>query len=114
MNITINGILYKINDNYTIFQFCSVNNINIPCFCYHEKLEIAGNCRMCLVEVNPDLNLVLACTTMLIPNMVIYTHSNRVKKARESVMEFLLLTTHLIVLFVIKVVNVICKIYLMK
>jgi len=90
IKIKINNIDFYLKGNYTIFQFCSMIGINIPCFCYHEKLSIAGNCRMCLVEINPDTNLVLACTTTLLSNMNIYTQNLRVKKARESVMEFLL------------------------
>ena len=90
IKIKINDIDFYLKGNYTIFQFCSMIGINIPCFCYHEKLSIAGNCRMCLVEINPDTNLVLACTTTLLSNMNIYTQNLRVKKARESVMEFLL------------------------
>jgi NADH dehydrogenase/NADH:ubiquinone oxidoreductase subunit G len=90
MEFKINNITYNIKENYTIFQFCSLVGLNVPCFCYHEKLAIAGNCRMCLVETNVNSKLELACTTSLCSNMNIFINSDRVKKARESVMEFLL------------------------
>jgi len=91
MELRINNVLYKTDADYTVFQFCSKLGINIPCFCYHEKLSIAGNCRMCLVQTNPDANLTLACTTRLAPGFNIFTENLRVRRARESVMEFLLI-----------------------
>jgi len=65
-------------------------NIDLPCFCYHEGLSIAGNCRICLVEVVSSLKLVISCATPVINNMVIYTNTFRLKVAREGVLEFLL------------------------
>jgi len=88
MRVSIDNIFYEVKGFYTIFQFCSFKNINLPCFCYHEKLTIAGNCRICLVEANNAL--VVSCALPLIDNMRIFTNNKRVKKARESVMEFLL------------------------
>jgi len=81
-------MFFETQEESTIFQFCSSCNINLPCFCYHEKLTIAGNCRICLVEANNAL--VVSCAMPLLDNMRIYTNSKRVRKARESVMEFLL------------------------
>jgi NADH dehydrogenase/NADH:ubiquinone oxidoreductase subunit G len=75
----------------TIFQFCAKIGIALPCFCYHEKLSIAGNCRMCLVEVNTAINLVVSCAMPILNGMHIYTLTKRVYKARENVLEFLLL-----------------------
>lgn len=63
----------------------------MPCFCYHEKLTIAGNCRICLVEVSTSNELVVSCAIPLIDGMKIFTISKRVRKARESVLEFLLI-----------------------
>jgi len=77
------------NYNYTIFQFCREQGINIPCFCYHEKLSIAGNCRVCLVQVN--INLVVSCAINIIDGMFIITNNKRVNIARESILEFLLI-----------------------
>jgi NADH dehydrogenase/NADH:ubiquinone oxidoreductase subunit G len=88
MKVMIDNIFYEVNSVSTIFQFCFIKNINLPCFCYHEKLTIAGNCRICLVEANNVL--VVSCALPLIDNMRIFTDNKRVKKARESVMEFLL------------------------
>lgn len=103
MKVVIDDIEYDVDGDYTIFQFCAEQSINIPCFCYHEKLNIAGNCRMCLVQVGMGTNiwninsskvqgnLSLACSTPLTSGMFIRTMSARVKRARESVMEFLLI-----------------------
>ena len=77
------------NETYTIFQFCSKNGINLPCFCYHEKLTIAGNCRICLVEANNAL--VVSCAIPLMDGMKIFTNSKRVRKGREGVLQFLLI-----------------------
>src|ERR1044072_9517104 len=73
----------------TIFQFCYNKGITIPCFCYHEKLSIAGNCRMCIVQINNGLGVSRAVN--LIDGMFIYTDNKRVREARESVLEFLLI-----------------------
>jgi NADH dehydrogenase/NADH:ubiquinone oxidoreductase subunit G len=73
----------------TIFQICIKLGINIPCFCYHEKLSIAGNCRMCLVEVNNAL--VVSCAMPLVDNMHIFTNTARLLKARIGILEFLLI-----------------------
>jgi NADH dehydrogenase/NADH:ubiquinone oxidoreductase subunit G len=75
--------------NFTIFQFCYNKNISIPCFCYHEKLTIAGNCRMCIVQINNNLGV--SCAINIAENMVIYTNNKRVRDARESILEFLLI-----------------------
>jgi len=88
MDIWIDNRYFKVNQNYTIFQYCAKIGINLPCFCYHERLSIAGNCRICLVEANSAM--VVSCATLLVDKMQIYTKSKRIKKARESVLEFLL------------------------
>ena len=73
----------------TIFQYCYNKGIAIPCFCYHEKLSIAGNCRMCIVQVNNGLGV--SCAVNLIDSTIIYTDNKRVREARESILEFLLI-----------------------
>ena len=88
MDIWIDNRHYKVKETYTIFQYCAKIGINLPCFCYHERLSIAGNCRMCLVESNSAL--VVSCATLLIDKMNIFTKNKRVKKAREGVLEFIL------------------------
>lgn len=75
----------------TIIQFCDLINVVIPRFCYHEKLSIAGNCRMCLVEMNNGIKPVIACATNISANIEIALDSLLVKKARENVLEFLLI-----------------------
>jgi len=65
--------------------------INLPRFCYHQELSVAGNCRMCLVEIEKSPKPVTACAMPVGPNMKIFTDTPLVKKARESVLEFLLL-----------------------
>jgi len=75
----------------TILKLCDLLEITIPRFCYHDKLAIAGNCRMCMVELKSSPKPVIACSTKLVRWMHIYTSSFFVKKARENVMEFLLI-----------------------
>jgi NADH dehydrogenase/NADH:ubiquinone oxidoreductase subunit G len=93
MGYVIDNMYYDTNKAITgtIFQSCSDNKIDLPCFCYHESLSIAGNCRMCLVEASNSLKLVVSCAMPMSENIKIYTNNNRVKKAREGVLEFLLI-----------------------
>lgn len=89
--ITINKKKYEVEDGITIIQACEQANIEIPRFCYHEKLAIAGNCRMCLVEVvGGPPKPVASCAMPVANGMEVFTDSEMVKKAREGVMEFLL------------------------
>jgi NADH dehydrogenase/NADH:ubiquinone oxidoreductase subunit G len=74
----------------TILQTCLKAGIDIPRFCYHEQLSIAGNCRMCLVEVHKVPKPVASCAWPAGKGMRIFTNTVMVKKAREGVMEFLL------------------------
>ncbi|KAM9977995.1 hypothetical protein ACTFIY_004508 [Dictyostelium cf. discoideum] len=86
----INGI----REDITILQACTANGIEIPRFCYHEKLTIAGNCRMCLVYVTNEEKLLAACGIPLDENFddeSIETEIDEILKAREGVMEFLLI-----------------------
>lgn len=82
---------YKEYRTLTIIQFCDFVNVVIPRFCYHEKLSIAGNCRMCLVEMNHGIKPVIACATNVGANVEIALDSFLVKKTRENVLEFLLI-----------------------
>lgn len=93
MKISINNKLYHINtDNeLTILQACELINIHIPRFCYHDKLSIAGNCRMCFVELPKAKKPALACSTTIHDGIELYTNTFVVKKAQESVLEFLLI-----------------------
>lgn len=91
LNIFINNKKYILNKNLNIIQACSLYDINIPRFCYHEKLSIAGNCRMCLVEVVGVIKPVASCALPISDNMKIFTNSKLVKKAREGILEFILI-----------------------
>ena len=80
----------EVEPGTTILQACEIAGKEIPRFCYHEKLSIAGNCRMCLVEVSGSNKPVASCAMPAVDGQEIKTNSEMVKKAREGVMEFLL------------------------
>ena len=89
--ISINNKEYEVPEGITIIQACELAEIEIPRFCYHERLEIAGNCRMCLVEVvGGPPKPVASCAMPITNGMKVFTDTPMVKKAREGVMEFLL------------------------
>ncbi len=90
--LTIDGQEIEVENGTVIIQAAERLGIEIPRFCYHERLAIAGNCRMCLVEVSPGPPKPQAsCALPCADNMVVKTNSPMVKKAREGVMEFLLI-----------------------
>ena len=90
INLTIDNKSISVLKGVTILQACQQANIEIPRFCYHEKLSIAGNCRMCLVEESKSLKPLASCAVNINSNMNIFTNTELVKKAREGVLEFLL------------------------
>lgn len=90
VELEINDKPVRVAQGSSIIQACDVAGIQIPRFCYHEKLSIAGNCRMCLVEVFKAPKPQAACAMPVMPGMKVYTDSPVVRKAREGVMEFLL------------------------
>ncbi len=89
--ITIDGQAFEVADGRTIIEAARDNGIEIPHFCWHPKLSVSGNCRMCLVEVEKIPKLVIACATKVMDGMVVSTKTPRVLHAREAVMEFLLI-----------------------
>ncbi|MCG2842393.1 NADH-quinone oxidoreductase subunit NuoG [Sandaracinobacter sp. RS1-74] len=90
--VTVDGIEVEVPAGATVMQACEAAGKEIPRFCYHERLSIAGNCRMCLVEVSPGPPKPQAsCALPAAEGQVILTESPKVKKAREGVMEFLLI-----------------------
>jgi NADH-quinone oxidoreductase subunit G len=90
--VTVDGIEIEVPQGATVLQACELAGKEIPRFCYHERLSIAGNCRMCLVEVAPGPPKPQAsCALPAMDNQVIKTDSPMVRKAREGVMEFLLI-----------------------
>jgi NADH-quinone oxidoreductase subunit G len=90
--VTVDGEEIEVPAGATVLQACELAGKEIPRFCYHERLSIAGNCRMCLVEVSPGPPKPQAsCALPAADNQVIRTDTPMVKKAREGVMEFLLI-----------------------
>jgi NADH-quinone oxidoreductase subunit G len=88
----VNGVEIEFENGMTVLQVAELAGEEIPRFCYHERLSIAGNCRMCLVEVKPGPPKPQAsCALPAGDNMEIFTNSPMVKKARQGVMEFLLI-----------------------
>ncbi|PIW54737.1 MAG: NADH-quinone oxidoreductase subunit G [Sphingomonadales bacterium CG12_big_fil_rev_8_21_14_0_65_65_10] len=91
-NVTVDGTEIEVPEGATVLQACELAGKEIPRFCYHERLSIAGNCRMCLVEVKPGPPKPQAsCALPATDGQEIRTDSEMVKKAREGVMEFLLI-----------------------
>ncbi len=90
--VKVDGVEIEVPQGATVLQACELAGKEIPRFCYHERLTIAGNCRMCLVEVKPGPPKPQAsCALPVAENQEIITNSLTVKKAREGVMEFLLI-----------------------
>jgi len=90
--LTVDGIEVEVPAGATVLQACEAAGKEIPRFCYHERLSIAGNCRMCLVEVKPGPPKPQAsCALPAADKQEVFTQSPMVKKAREGVMEFLLI-----------------------
>ena len=90
--VTVDGLEIEVPQGATVLQACEMAGKEIPRFCYHERLSIAGNCRMCLVEVAPGPPKPQAsCALPATEGQVIRTDTPMVKKAREGVMEFLLI-----------------------
>ena len=90
--LKVDGIEVEVPAGATVLQACEAAGKEIPRFCYHERLSIAGNCRMCLVEVKPGPPKPQAsCALPAADNQEVRTDSAMVKKAREGVMEFLLI-----------------------
>ena len=87
----INNKDIEVEDGLTVIQACEQAGIEVPRFCYHEKLAIAGNCRMWLVEMEKAPKLVASCAMPVAEGMAIHTDSDKVKKARQGVMDFLLI-----------------------
>lgn len=89
--ITINNRLTHVRPTATVLQACESVGVDVPRFCYHENLSVAGNCRRCLVEVEKSPKPVVSCARPVSKGRVIYTNTPLVRKAREAVLEFLLL-----------------------
>ena len=81
----------EVPEGMTVLQAAELLGIEIPVFCYHPKLSIAGNCRMCLVQMDKSPKPIASCAMPATEGMVIHTQTPMVKKARQGVLEFLLI-----------------------
>ena len=90
LKLKVNNIDVEVEEGLTVLQACEKAGVEIPRFCYHEKLSIAGNCRMCLVEMEKSPKPVASCAMPAADGMNIKTNTALVEKARKGVMEFLL------------------------
>jgi len=91
VTLTIDGKQVTVEEGTTILKAAEKLGVEIPTFCYHDKLEAVGACRMCLVEVEKMWKLQVACGTAVTEGMVVKTDTPRVKAARKGVLEFLLI-----------------------
>lgn len=89
--LTIDGQEIEVADGMTVLQACEQAGAEVPRFCYHERLPLSGNCRMCLVEMERAPKPVASCCMPVAEGQVIHTNTEKVKKMREAVMEFLLI-----------------------
>ena len=89
--VTIDGREIEVEAGTSVLDAALANGISIPHYCYHPGLSVAGNCRMCLVEVEKAPKLLISCATPVADGMVVHTANEKVKTAQKAVMEFLLL-----------------------
>jgi NADH-quinone oxidoreductase subunit G len=90
LKVKVNDIDVEVEEGLTVLQACEKAGVEIPRFCYHEKLSIAGNCRMCLVEMEKSPKPIASCAMPAADGMKIKTNTPKIEKARKGVMEFLL------------------------
>lgn len=91
ISVKINDVDFLVTPDVSILEACKLVGITVPRFCYHESLSVAGNCRMCLVEVEDVEKPVASCVTVITEDMSIWVDGPFVKKARENVIETLLI-----------------------
>ncbi|MFO1462719.1 MAG: 2Fe-2S iron-sulfur cluster-binding protein [bacterium] len=89
--LTIDGRQITVKDGTTVFEAARQNAIEIPHFCYHPKLSIAGNCRMCLVDIEKMPKPAISCNTVATEGMVVHTQTEKVKALQKNVLEFILI-----------------------
>jgi NADH-quinone oxidoreductase subunit G len=89
--VTVDGIEVEVPNGASVLQACEAAGKEIPRFCYHERLSVAGNCRMCLVEVEKAPKPVASCAYPVMDGMKVFTDTPVVRNARRGVMEFLLI-----------------------
>jgi NADH-quinone oxidoreductase subunit G len=88
--LKVNDTEVEVEEGLTVLQACEKAGFEIPRFCYHEKLSIAGNCRMCLVEMEKSPKPIASCAMPAAEGMIIKTNTPKIEKSRKGVMEFLL------------------------
>ena len=91
LEIEIDGKQLQVPDGSTVMEAANQIGAYVPHFCYHKKLSIAANCRMCLVQVEKAPKPLPACATPVTNGMKVWTHSEQAVKAQKGVMEFLLI-----------------------
>ncbi len=91
IHVQINSEVFFFNENLSILEACELVGIKIPRFCYHPSLSVAGNCRMCLIYLDSKELLAISCLTPIEEDMIVTCFGSGIEKARESVVEFLLL-----------------------
>ncbi len=89
--VTVDGVQVEVPNGSSVLQACELAGAEIPRFCYHEKLSVAGNCRMCLVEVEKAPKPIASCSYPVADGMVVKTDTPMVRNGRRGVMEFLLI-----------------------
>ena len=89
--LTVDGVEIEVPAGYSVLQACEQAGVEIPRFCYHERLSVAGNCRMCLVEIEKAPKPIASCSYPTAEGMVIKTDTPMVRNGRRGVMEFLLI-----------------------
>ena len=89
--LTVDGMAVEVPNGASVLQACEAVGVEIPRFCYHERLSVAGNCRMCLVEIEKAPKPVASCAYPVADGMVVKTDTAVVRQARRGVMEFLLI-----------------------
>ncbi|MBY0332093.1 MAG: NADH-quinone oxidoreductase subunit NuoG [Acetobacteraceae bacterium] len=89
--VTVDGIEVEVPNGASVLQACEAAGKEIPRFCYHERLSVAGNCRMCLVEVEKAPKPIASCAYPVADGMKVFTDSPMVRNGRRGVMEFLLI-----------------------
>jgi NADH-quinone oxidoreductase subunit G len=89
--VTVDGIEVEVPNGASVLQACEAAGKEIPRFCYHDRLSVAGNCRMCLVEVEKAPKPIASCSYPVMEGMKVFTDTATVRNARRGVMEFLLI-----------------------
>src|SRR5450631_1865741 len=89
--VSINGVEYQARPGQMLIELTDAAGVYVPRFCYHTKLTVAANCRMCLVEIEKAPKPMPACATPVTPGMKVYTRSPKAVAAQRATMEFLLI-----------------------